>query len=210
MMLRLLRCAPLTQSRNFGNLGLRELQYASGEVPAPKGVEAPDSGDVTAAFKDTAPELLLANLAAVGAAMANIRAIDKVFSDNLGGMGPSLDAAVKLLLQIQKALGAHVEAPVLVEEEAEAEGAMDGEVDGTGAPAAVSGGGGGGQIGSSRDVTVMLDRILAYYARFEPSSPVPLILSRAKRLVGADFMTIMKDLAPQGVNDVTMISGDEG
>ena len=37
-----------------------------------------------------------------------------------------------------------------------------------------------------------------------------MILNRAKRLVGADFMTIMKDLAPQGVNDVTVICGEEG
>ncbi len=39
---------------------------------------------------------------------------------------------------------------------------------------------------------------MGYYARQEPSRPVPILLTRAKRLVGADFMTIMKDMAPQG------------
>ena len=209
MMLRLLRDAPLTESRNFGRFGLRELQYASGEVAPPAGVDAPDSGGVTAAFNDTAPEVLSATATAVREALANVRAIDTAFTQNLGGQGPTLDALIKLLTQIQKALAPHVAQP-----EAEAAeddmGALDAEADGAAAPFAAAQSGGGGQITSSRDVTVMLDRILAYYERFEPSSPVPLILARAKRLVGADFMTIMRDLAPQGVNDVTMISGEEG
>jgi type VI secretion system protein ImpA len=36
---------------------------------------------------------------------------------------------------------------------------------------------------------------------------VPIILERAKRLVGADFLTIMKDLAPDGLVSVMNIGG---
>ena len=52
-----------------------------------------------------------------------------------------------------------------------------------------------------------LDKIISYYQRHEPSSPVPVLLTRAKRLVSADFLTIMKDMAPQGVDQVRQIGG---
>ena len=53
----------------------------------------------------------------------------------------------------------------------------------------------------------MLDRIIAYYARSEPSSPVPMLLERAKRMVGADFLTIIKEMAPDGIQNVHLIGG---
>jgi type VI secretion system protein ImpA len=64
-----------------------------------------------------------------------------------------------------------------------------------------------GAITTPLDVENALDRIMAYYAAYEPSSPVPVILKRAKRLVGADFMTIMKDIAPGGVDNVMLVGG---
>jgi len=52
-----------------------------------------------------------------------------------------------------------------------------------------------------------LDRIMAYYARQEPSSPIPLLLKRVRRLVGADFLTIMNDIVPQGTDTVRSLAG---
>jgi type VI secretion system ImpB/VipA family protein len=45
-----------------------------------------------------------------------------------------------------------------------------------------------GEIGSRDDVIRALDSICAYYARFEPSSPVPMFMERCKRLVTKNFM----------------------
>ncbi len=64
-----------------------------------------------------------------------------------------------------------------------------------------------GSIETAQDARTALDTVIAYFRRYEPSSPVPIILERAKRLVGADFMTIMKDLAPAGVDSVMLIGG---
>ena len=64
-----------------------------------------------------------------------------------------------------------------------------------------------GSIETAQDARNALDRVIDYFSRFEPSSPVPIILERAKRLVGADFMTIMKDMAPAGLDSVMMIGG---
>lgn len=46
-------------------------------------------------------------------------------------------------------------------------------------------------IRSPRDVVAALDRICAWYERHEPSSPVPLVLRRARALVGASFADIL-------------------
>jgi type VI secretion system protein ImpA len=52
-----------------------------------------------------------------------------------------------------------------------------------------------------------LDAIMGYYRAAEPSSPVPVLLQRARRLVGADFMAIMRDMAPNGLDNVRLIGG---
>jgi type VI secretion system protein ImpA len=55
-----------------------------------------------------------------------------------------------------------------------------------------------GKINNREDVMLGLDRICDYYTRYEPSSPVPLLLQRARRLVMMDFHEIVRDLAPEG------------
>jgi type VI secretion system protein ImpA len=62
---------------------------------------------------------------------------------------------------------------------------------------------------ATASVLRMLDKILKYYQQFEPSSPVPLLLGRAKNLVSKNFMEIMDDLAPDGVSQVMVIRGNQ-
>jgi type VI secretion system protein ImpA len=37
---------------------------------------------------------------------------------------------------------------------------------------------------------------------------VPLLLRRAQRLVGMDFMDLLKDLAPGGISELLVVSGN--
>ena len=62
-------------------------------------------------------------------------------------------------------------------------------------------------IHGNEDVVSALDLICDYYASHEPSSPIPLLLRRAKRLVGKDFIAIMEDLAPDGMRQIHQIKG---
>jgi type VI secretion system protein ImpA len=55
---------------------------------------------------------------------------------------------------------------------------------------------GSGAIQSRQDVVRVLDRICEYYARTEPSSPLPLLLRRAQRLAEMDFLQIVDELTP--------------
>jgi len=53
-----------------------------------------------------------------------------------------------------------------------------------------------GAIQSRQDVVRLLDRICEYYARTEPSSPLPLLLRRAQRMAEMDFLQIVDELTP--------------
>ena len=53
-----------------------------------------------------------------------------------------------------------------------------------------------GTIQSRQDVVRLLDRICEYYARTEPSSPLPFLLRRAQRLAEMDFLQIVDELTP--------------
>jgi type VI secretion system protein ImpA len=52
-----------------------------------------------------------------------------------------------------------------------------------------------------------LDRICAYYAEHEPSSPLPVLLQRARRLVGKSFIEIIEDVAPDGAGQFRHLGG---
>ncbi len=64
-----------------------------------------------------------------------------------------------------------------------------------------------GVVRSRDDVLLLLDKICRYYTDYEPSSPVPLILNRTKRLVTMNFLDILKELTPGGVNEFGIVAG---
>jgi type VI secretion system protein ImpA len=64
-----------------------------------------------------------------------------------------------------------------------------------------------GRIENSQDVIKRLDELCEYYAKNEPSSPIPLLLERAKRLVDKSFLDLLNDLAPGGVSELQVVSG---
>ena len=209
--LRGLRQAPLTQSRGFGQFGLRDVMISEGELPAPAGADAVDAGLIAAAAQDTAPEKMAEISGAAKAALEDLRAIDRIFTEKTPGRGPDLDAPIKMLARMVKFLGAATGAGA--EEAAngadlpeDGEPAAADQLAGATSRAGISA---PGTIASSADVVATLDRIMAYYARHEPSSPVPLLLARAKRLVNADFLTVLRDMAPLGVDNVLLIGGME-
>jgi type VI secretion system protein ImpA len=65
-----------------------------------------------------------------------------------------------------------------------------------------------GPIGSRDDVVRALDLVLGYYQANEPSSPVPLLIQRAKRLVPMSFFDAMKELAPAGLKELLAVTGN--
>ncbi|WP_102107693.1 type VI secretion system protein TssA [Oceaniglobus roseus] len=205
--LKAVRNAPLTESRSFGRMSLRDIAIAEGEASPPADMEnVPTAQSVGAAFQDTDPETLKATRDAARQALEDVLAINAVFDAKTPGQGPSLDPLVTLLKRATARLTEEVgeEAAPAAEDGAEAAPVAAGPA-GAGAAAARP----SGAIASRKDVEQAIDRILKYYEEQEPSSPLPLLLKRARRLVGADFMTIVNDLAPLGVENVNLIGGME-
>ena len=62
-------------------------------------------------------------------------------------------------------------------------------------------------VRNRNDVEKMLDLIIAYYQKEEPSSPMPFLLRRAKGLVNKDFIEIISELSPGGANEAKSICG---
>lgn len=202
--LRAVRTTPLTDSPNFGRFSLRDIAIAEGELEPPPEMNVPERVTIAAAFQDTPLATLEVIHAGVRGAYQDILAINRIFDEKLPGRGPALDPLIRNLKRAADRLGAVVGEPANVGEETVSEDAIATAVDPAPAPRGMM-----GEISTRQDVEAAIDKILAYYGKHEPSSPVPILLSRAKRLVGADFMTIVKDLAPGGADNVKLLGGLE-
>lgn len=67
--------------------------------------------------------------------------------------------------------------------------------------------GGVGRIESRRDVERCLDQIIAFYERTEPSSPIPHLARRMRRMVPMDFVELMEEIAPSGMKEFKNVAG---
>lgn len=60
---------------------------------------------------------------------------------------------------------------------------------------------------SRQEAIAMLDVVCEYLEKCEPANPAPLLIRRARRMIGQDFVSILKDIAPDGLHQVEMIAG---
>ncbi len=205
--LRYIRRVPLTQSRTFGRASILQIQQAYGEVPMGEDQTAEfNRSSIGAAFQDTDPEVLAKTLEAARTVVADLKAIDRKVMDAAPGSGMDISDLQKLAASMVKHMAEFAAGDAApVEEEAEEEAAPAASA---GRPAPRGGGGAmSGTVESAADARAAIDRVIDYFKRYEPSSPVPVILERAKRLVGADFLTIIKDMAPEGLEMVRTVGG---
>ena len=189
------RQIPLTNSPQLGRLTVAGL---SGETVA--GKSPPTAAEFVAALRDTPPADLQAIFQSVTESIASVRSIDEYLTTTVGaGKAPDMGALLDVLTEMQKTLAPHVPG---------AEVATD-AADSTTSAQAPAGGGGNvsGVIGSRQDVMRALDRICDYYARHESTSPVPLLLERARRMVEMDFMQIVNELAPDALGQINLVAG---
>lgn len=205
------RQAPLVSSRMIGQFNLRDIEIAQGklQVNLPED-EQPKMTSISAAFMDIDIDALQNTATAVAEAIDYNTGIERVLTEQLGAsQAPDLSALSQELRHAHAILKEQLAARGVqtMTDEPEPTAATDTPVAG-GAPAS-----GGhvapisGEINSREDVTLMLDKICAYYSRREPSSPVPILLHRAKRLVAMEFMDILRDIAPDALGPVENLRG---
>lgn len=64
-----------------------------------------------------------------------------------------------------------------------------------------------GTINSRSDVEESLDRIIGFYERTEPSSPIPHLARRMRRMVAMNFLELMEEVAPSGLKEFRNVAG---
>ncbi|OUL99153.1 type VI secretion system protein TssA [Variovorax sp. JS1663] len=203
MVLRDLHDAPLGVARGIGPIRVRDIAIAYNAM-APLGGEATLSlsqiqGGLEAIHAEN-PELLRAAMEVPDRVAALQRLLDER-SGRINGVDLSRLRSVGQI--VQKACAAVVGAPDPAGDLAgESEGA-DGAAPG-GAPARAAA---PGELRSRQDVLQTLDRVIRYLEQSEPGNPAPLLIARAKKLIGVSFLEIMADLAPNALDTIETVTG---
>ena len=195
-----LRQIPLANSPQMGRLTFAHV--AGDKIALPGGEEKVpvSAAQIKAAFRDTSAEELAETAQAIADSIALAKTIDIYLTNAVGaGSAPDMSAFLAVLLEIQKCLAPYLPTTFVqesIETQTEASSGSTGE--GPSESAAIR---------SREDVIRALERICQYYARNEPSSPLPFLLRRAQRLVEMDFLQIIDELTPDARAHLDTIVG---
>ncbi|CAL1239737.1 Type VI secretion system protein ImpA [Candidatus Methylocalor cossyra] len=202
--LRPLAQVPLVESR-VGRFSLRDVHLATDKLPLPAGASKPDPAAIRAAFLDADPAQVEGTRRAIADSLERFAGIETFLTEQVGvAHAPNLApvrAVFKDLWQVLEEFAAPREALEGVAPEGGAGEEAAAAVPRPSAPL--------GPIRDRQDVIRALDALCEYYARCEPSSPVPLLLRRCKRLVPMGFLDIIKDLSPDALAQIELIKGPE-
>ncbi|KPK76884.1 MAG: hypothetical protein AMJ79_05170 [Phycisphaerae bacterium SM23_30] len=192
--IRPVQSAPLCEARQLGRYSMRDIMIAQGQVPAPSEGESVDMGIINGAFSETPIEQLQGTFQALQRALGHVDAIETTLTGRIGAAQAIDLGGLRGLL---KQMAAHVQEHL---------GYEPGEQAAAGAAGADQGAL-TGEIRSREDVRRVLDKVCQYYEHHEPSSPIPMLLRRARRLVSKDFVQIIQDMTPDAMGQIELIGG---
>ncbi len=207
-----LRRAALATHRQFGGVTLRDIDQSTGQSDSPDAdPSALDPGRIEAVLAATAAGELESLVAALAQATQSLDNIVGNMQQHAGPQAtPDFIVLAKPLLRMRKLLAEHVAArlgtnskvPVTRTQGASASATEDSMSD----PEVFSGTE-NGKIQSRQDAIRAIDEVVLFFRRHEPSSPVPLLLERARRLVSKGFLEVLQDIAPDGLAQARLIGG---
>ncbi len=203
-----LRLAPLVSSRMMGQFSQRDHDIAHGHLTPSNDAQLVEMKAIKAAFMDTDIEELQATATAIDESITSINAIENFITEQVGaGRAINFRDIRSLLKEAQQSIAEPLAQRTDSSEDTTAQGDEESSeaassTHSTSAPIS-------GAVNSREDVIRTLDKIQEYYQRSEPSSPVPLLIQRAKSMVNMSFMDIIHNMAPDGVSQVEKIRGPE-
>jgi type VI secretion system protein ImpA len=196
------RRAPLLVNRQFGPLSIRAIEIATGQLAPAEGEEqAMDAAQVNALLTATEVAELGAVATQLQETVGSLKAIEEAMRSQGGSQAaPDFVALATPLARTLKLFNDHLasRAPAA----GDAQSAAEGEAAPAGAGTIAVGG-----IRTREDATRALDAVAAFFRNNEPSSPIPLLLERAKRLVAKDFLAVLEELAPEALGPAKAASG---
>jgi len=183
-----LRRTRLVTSRQHGTFSLRDID-----------ISTVDENQVNAAFASMPlPELAVLH-DSTASAVASLRSIDDKMRDAAGTeAAPGFDALTAQLTRIAQVFQAQM---------AHHPGNAAASSAATSTPAPGQTFPSDGVVRSREDAIRALDAVAEFFRRTEPSSPIPLFLGRAKRLVSKDFLEVLADIAPDAVAQARAAGG---
>jgi type VI secretion system protein ImpA len=196
-----LRKAPLLKAPRAGVFTLEHYLHVKGQVTwAPEAGQAPTQGLLDAAILELGPSAKEVSVATV-ALLDDLAAIEAFFKREAGPTSfPSMEVLRRELKQVISWIG-------LPEPEGGAAPAGPAASEApTGRPAA-SEQGFSGVIRSREEVLKALQAIMDYYRAHEPSSPVPFLITRVKRIVPMNFMQLITELTPEAMDRIMSLTG---
>jgi type VI secretion system protein ImpA len=200
--------APLLEVRGLGSFSLRDIEIAEGKKTPVGDETAHDIGLIQGAFGDAEADVISVLGEGVRGSISQLKRASTLW-DKLATNAPSLEFGeiLKVLEEIRQAVEKYApQAAAELEDGAEGEGADEAQAEGeAGTARGVSL---SGSINNRTDVVKAIDKICDYYTTHEPSSPIPLLLRRAQRLVAKSFVEILEDMAPDGVAQAKVVSGE--
>jgi type VI secretion system protein ImpA len=197
-----LRGIPLCSSPQMGHYSLADILRAESGAPTLGDKPAVTMAQIESAFRDSKPEELDEAVRLLSECVDLVRGIDESITIYVGAANaPDLTPLSGDLEAMRSRVAPYVKTEVA--------GAGDPTpIAGTPQAAAQPGLATDGEVRSREEVVRLLQKICQYYDRTEPSSPVPLMLKRAARLAGMDFMQIIHDLSPEAISQIRTITGE--
>lgn len=199
--IRSLRGSVLLESREAGRYTVRDLDLMAGRISVPEGTQVPTKGLLEVAWRTGDPEANAARRGGVEAALQGCNDLIKLFRDKTND-SPSVDALRQALKRIKDFYDE-------VSDDGQAEESPDGEpaVDASGAPVVGGGAKAGGALASRADAVRTLQQVAQFLRKTEPSSPAPMFIDRAIKMLESDFATIVRELMPDSKERIELIGG---
>jgi type VI secretion system protein ImpA len=141
------------------------------------------------------------DIAAVADAYSSYKALRALLDERVSvAEAPDMDRLDGVLKPVAQGLE-RLRSSAAAETDAESESV---EEDGT---VIVRGPGGSGVVQNREDARRALDRVCEYLERNEPSNPASLFARRAQRLLSMPFLDIMRELSPDSMSHLEMLTG---
>jgi len=196
--------AQIGVARGTGALRVRDVAIAHGQLAAPAGEAAPSPAQIDGALASIhaqAPERIR-TLAALAAQVDGLQALLSRHT----GRGDAIDLApLRGICNMLAKACAPLEAGAGTSP-AGGHASTIGAIDDGGAR--IDGASGERtEIRSRQEALQVLDRVIHYLQQTEPGNPAPLLIMRAKKLIGVSFMEIMADLAPGAIDTIETVTG---
>ena len=196
------RRAPLLTHPQLGPLAIRDIEIATGQLAPAEGETATMDPVQLEALLAASPEPDLQSLAALlDQALASLIRVEEAMRSQGGAQAaPNFENLSTPLARTAKLLKDHLATRVPANNAASASAAGTATAP-TGGVVSVD------SIRSRQDAARALDAVAAFFRTNEPSSPIPLLVERAKRLVSKDFLEVLAELAPEALEPAKAASG---